>query len=240
MNNASILINELINCKNDNDAAFLQRFFKTGPGEYGEGDLFLGIRVPKTRQIVSKYQLLLTIKELDYLLNSQWHEVRLAGLIAMTKQMPKATNKLQTDLYKLYIKQIGKGINNWDLVDISCPRIVGAYLSNKNKEPLYKLASGSLWQKRVSIISTFYFISYQDNPVDTYKIAEKMVYEQHDLLQKAVGWALREMGKYDGQLLRQFLNKYASTMPRTMLRYSLEKFKPTEKQYYMNLAKKDS
>lgn len=237
MNNAENLISELLACKNDDDAAFLQRFFKTGPGEYGEGDLFLGLRVPKTRQIVAKYQNELSVNELSVLLENKWHEVRLASLIAMTKQMPKASNDLKTDLYKLYLKQIGKGINNWDLVDISCPRIVGAYLSNKDKDPLYELATGGLWQKRVSIISTFYFLSYQDNPTDTYNISEILVNEKQDLLQKAVGWALREMGKYDGQLLRQFLNKYAHNMPRTMLRYSLEKFEPSEKQFYMNFKK---
>lgn len=238
INCSNSLIKDLIAERNDDAAAFLQRFFKTGPGEYGEGDLFLGIRVPKTRQIVAKYQKDLSLKDLSVMLNNKWHEVRLASLIAMTKQYAKASDTYKKDLYDLYINNIGEGINNWDLVDISCPRIVGAFLSDKNKDPLYELAQGGLWQKRVSIISTFYFLSYQDNPVETYNLAEILVDEKPDLLQKAVGWALREMGKYDGQLLRQFLNKYASTMPRTMLRYSLEKFAPSEKYYYMNKDKK--
>ena len=151
----------------------------------------------------------------------------------MTMQYPKSNHK--KDIYDLYIKHIGVGINNWDLVDVTSPRIVGAYLSNKDKKPLYELAKGNLWQKRVSIISTFYFLSYNDNPIDTYQLAEILVNEQHDLLQKAVGWALREMGKRDGTLLRQFLDKHAATMPRTALRYSLEKLSQTEKNYYMGL-----
>jgi len=226
------LVTELITNANQADAVFLQRFFKTGPGEYGEGDKFLGLRVPLTRAITKKYYKELSISDLDTMLQNKWHEVRLAALVAMTLQYPKSSNK--ESIYNLYLKHIGSGINNWDLVDVSCPRIVGAYLSDKDHSPLYKLADGSLWQKRVSIISTFYFLSYDDNPIDTYQLAEKLVYEQHDLLQKAVGWALREMGKRDGQLLRQFLDKYAATMPRTALRYAIEKFGDTERKKYMN------
>ena len=228
------LANELIAHANQTDAVFLQRFFKTGPGEYGEGDRFLGLRVPQTRAIAKKYYKDLSLKDLDWLLNNKWHEVRLAALVAIVLQYPKSSN--QKELYELYLSQIGKGINNWDLVDVSCPRIVGAYLSDKDKAPLYELAQGGLWQKRVSIISTFYFLSYQQNPIDTYQLAEILVSEQHDLLQKAVGWALREMGKLDGALLRQFLDKHAATMPRTMLRYSLEKFQDAERKDYMNRA----
>lgn len=233
MSTAKDIITELEAAGNTGDAIFLQRFFKTGPGEYGEGDRFLGIRVPKTRQIAAKYQKDLGIDDIEKLLANKWHEVRQAALFIMVGQYKKADTKYQSQLYDLYLKQIGKGINNWDLVDVTCPRIVGAYLSGKSHDRLYELAKGSLWQKRVSIISTFYFLSYDDNPIDTYNLAEVLVCEQHDLLQKAVGWALREMGKRDGQLLRQFLDKYAATMPRTALRYSLEKMATAEKQYYM-------
>lgn len=232
----SELVAELIAAGNQSDAVFLQRFFKTGPGEYGEGDRFLGLRVPQTRAIVKKYQADLSLQDFDTLLKNKWHEVRLAALIGMVNIYKKAPN--QKTLYDLYISHIDKGINNWDLVDVSCPSIVGAFLSDKDKTPLYELAKGGLWQKRVSIISTFYFLRYLQNPVETYKLAEILVYEQHDLLQKAVGWSLREMGKLDNQLLRQFLDVYAATMPRIALRYALEKMTDSEKHHYMALKNK--
>jgi len=236
MNKRKEFIDELVARGNQSDAVFLQRFFKTGPGEYGEGDRFLGLRVPQTRAIAKKYYNDLSLDDLEKLLGNKWHEVRQAALFVMVLQYPKSQHK--KELYNLYISQIGKGINNWDLVDVTCPRIVGAYLSDKDKSPLYELAKGDLWQKRVSIISTFYFLSYQQNPIDTYRLAEILVYEQHDLLQKAVGWSLREVGKLDGQLLRQFLDKYAATMPRTALRYALEKMPDSDKKHYMSLKTK--
>lgn len=227
------LVAELIAAGNQSDAVFLQRFFKTGPGEYGEGDRFLGLRVPQTRSVVKKYQADLSLQDFDMLLKNKWHEVRLAALIAMVNAYKKSPN--QKALYDLYISHIGKGINNWDLVDVSCPSIVGAFLSDKDTAPLYDLAQGGLWQKRVAIISTFYFLRYQSNPIETYKLAETLVYEKHDLLQKAVGWSLREMGKLDSGLLHQFLDKYAATMPRTALRYALEKMTDSDKKHYMSL-----
>jgi 3-methyladenine DNA glycosylase AlkD len=233
-NKRAELVKELENAANQADAVFLQHFFKTGPGEYGEGDRFLGIRVPKTRQIASYYQKELNISDLEELLSNKWHEIRLVALIIMVNRFKKSDLNVQTELYNLYLKHIGIGINNWDLVDISCPNIVGAYLFDKDREPLYKLAKGNLWQKRVSIISSFYFIR-QGDPIETYNLAETLIYEKHDLLQKAVGWALREMGKTDGHLLKQFLDKYAPTMPRTALRYSLEKMDQNEKAKYMGL-----
>lgn len=228
---AKSLIDELLASGNQTDAIFLQRLFKTGIGEYGEGDRFLGIRVPLTRRIVKQHYKELTLIDLDEMLKNKWHEVRQAAAIAMTMQYPKSKDKIA--LYYLYIHHIGKGINNWDLVDVTCPHIVGAYLYNTDRSPLYELAKGGLWQKRVAIISTFYFLR-EGELIDTYQIAEILVYEQHDLLQKAVGWALREMGKKDGVLLRQFLDKYAATMPRTALRYALEKFDDAERHKYMN------
>ncbi len=231
---AKDLINELVTLKNPEVAVHAQRFFKTGKGEYGEGDLFLGLRVPQVREITKKYYLELSIRDIETLLESKWHEVRLSAVIVMTAQYNKADKVLRKKLYKLYIKYIGKGINNWDIIDISCPHIVGAYLFDKDREPLYKLSKQGLWHKRVSIISTFYFLR-QKEPFETYKLAEILVDEQHDLLQKAVGWSIREMGKVDGQLLRQFLDKHAATMPRIALRYSLEKLTITEKNHYMNL-----
>lgn len=233
---AKQLIADIKAAQNPESGIFLQRFFKTGVGEYGEGDLFLGLRVPTTRAIVKKFYIELSIADLDMLLNSKWHEIRLAAVVAMTLQFVRANQVYQKQLYELYMKQIGKGINNWDIIDVSCPRIVGAYLLDKDPSPLFELAKGGLWQKRVSIISTFWHLKYSD-PILTYNLAEVLVYEREDLLQKAVGWSLREMGKKDGQLLRQFLDKYAATMPRTALRYSLEKFSQTERNHYMKLAK---
>lgn len=228
------LQSELIDRKNPEDAAFLQRFFKTGPGEYGEGDLFLGLRVPTVRALTKQFSKELTMHDIQALLNSKWHEVRLSGVVAMTYQYPKADTVTKNALYDLYINNIGSGINNWDLIDVSCPHIIGAYLCDKSRADLYKLANGGLWQKRASIISTFYFLRRGDI-TDTLLLAELLVHEQHDLLQKAVGWALREMGKVDDTVLYEFLDKHAAAMPRTMLRYSLEKLPKEQKQHYMRL-----
>lgn len=226
------LVAELKAGSDQADAVFLQRFFKTGPGEYGEGDSFLGVRSPVVRAAVKKYHKELSLADIQGLLDNKWHEVRIAAVVAMNLQYPKSMQK--TELYNLYMRNVGKGINNWDLIDISCPHIVGAYLYDKDRTPLYELAKGGLWQKRTAIISTFYFLR-ENEPIDTYQLAEILVYERHDLLQKAVGWALREMGKRDGALLRQFLDKYAATMPRTALRYSLEKLPQTDRIYYMHI-----
>lgn len=227
------LQSELIAHKNLHDAAFLQRFFKTGPGEYGEGDSFLGLRVPLVRAKTKEYYKILSHSDIQSLLKSPWHEVRLSGVIAMTYQYPKGDIASKDALYRLYIHNIGTGINNWDLIDVSCPHIIGAHIYQKNRSDLFTLAKGGLWQKRTSIISTFYFLRRGDI-ADTFKLAELLVNEQHDLLQKAVGWALREMGKVDSGALYSFLDTYAATMPRTMLRYSLERLPKDRKMYYMH------
>jgi 3-methyladenine DNA glycosylase AlkD len=227
---------ELVALKNVDDAMFLQRFFKTGPGEYGEGDQFLGLRVPQVRKIAKEYYKTASLIDVNTLLQNQWHEVRLCGAIIFTLQYPKANNKDKDAIYNTYISQIGKGINSWDLVDVTCPRIVGAHLYDKDRTKLYELATGGLWHKRVSIISTFYFLREGDI-TDTLQLAELLVHETHDLLQKAVGWALREMGKVDDTVLYSFLDTHAATMPRTMLRYSLEKLPKNKKDYYMALGK---
>jgi 3-methyladenine DNA glycosylase AlkD len=230
------ITSELVLKKNIDDAMFLQRFFKTGPGEYGEGDLFLGLRVPQVRAVAKEYYKIAALTDIDILLQNKWHEVRLCGAIILTLQYPKANTNDKVAIYELYISHIGRGINNWDLVDVTCPRIVGAHLYTKDRTRLYDLAKGGLWQKRVSIISTFYFLREGDI-IDTLQLAEILVSEKHDLLQKAVGWALREMGKVDDTVLYSFLDKHASTMPRTMLRYSLEKIPTYKKEFYMALGK---
>lgn len=228
---------ELLKSADPGDAEFLQRFFKTGPGEYGEGDKFLGVRMPVQRKIAKKYAKDITLKELEELLQSEYHEVRMAALLTMLYKFKKADEAKKADIFYIYIKQAGMAINNWDLVDVTAPHIVGGFLIDKDRKVLYKLAKGDLWQKRISIISTFWFIKYGEYE-DAINLAEILVYEDHDLLHKAVGWVMREIGKHDDTLLYDFLDKYAATMPRTALRYALEKTPTTKKQHYMNLKHK--
>jgi 3-methyladenine DNA glycosylase AlkD len=208
-------------------------FFKTGRGEYGEGDQFLGITVPQTRLFAKKHCSALSLKEIEELLSSPWHEERLLALILLTTQYKKSDEPTRTKIYKLYLKHIGKGINNWDLVDTSAAYIVGMHLENKNRNDLYTLAaSKNLWKKRVAIIATFYFIRQSDF-IDTLKLCELFLSEKHDLMHKACGWMLREVGKKDVETLRTFLKKHAQKMPRTMLRYAIERLSIQEKTLWM-------
>jgi 3-methyladenine DNA glycosylase AlkD len=235
----SKIINEIEKLASADDAVFLQRFFKTGPGEYGEGDSFLGVRNPQTRTIAKKYYKYISNQQLKLLLSSKWHEVRLCALVMMNYLMAsKATEQTRKkQIYDLYVSQITSSINNWDLVDISAPHVVGEYLiNNKDRTTLLTLAEGDLWQKRVAIISTFAFIRKNDFEYATL-LCKKLMYEKHDLMQKAVGWTMREIGKKDKSILLNLLDIHASTMPRTALRYSIEKLSPDEKSYYMNRAK---
>ena len=217
-------------------AILLQRFFKTGKGEYGEGDVFLGITVPKQRQIAKKYALL-SITDLQTLLNSKIHEERLTALLILVSQYKKADKnkdeKQKEIIFNFYLKNT-KNINNWDLVDLTAPNIVGNYLLDKDKSILYKLAiSDNFWERMISIISTFAFIrnSYFK---DAIKLSEILLKDKHDLIHKAVGWALREIGKKDLNSLIAFLDKHYKSMPRTMLRYSIEKLSETQRKYYLN------
>lgn len=229
--NAQEIISELATHAKSNDAVFLQRFFKTGPGQYGDGDKFLGLRVPVTRAVCKQYKDL-PLPEIQKLLNSPSHEHRLAALIIMTEQAKKAAPEYQKQLYDFYLKNT-KHINNWDLVDISCPAIVGAYLVGKPKEPLYKLAnSKDLWEKRIAMVSTLQLIR-AGQLGDTFKIAEILLNDKHDLIHKAVGWMLRCAGDVDRAELLKFLDKHAHEMPRTALRYALEHLTPTQKEHYM-------
>lgn len=217
-------------------AILLQRFFKTGKGEYGEGDVFLGITVPKQRQIAKKYALL-SITDLQTLLNSKIHEERLTALLILVSQYKKADKnkdeKQKEIIFNFYLKNT-KNINNWDLVDLTAPNIVGNYLLDKDKSILYKLAiSDNFWERRISIISTFAFIRNSDFK-DAIKLSEILLKDKHDLIHKAVGWALREIGKKDLNSLIAFLDKNYKSMPRTMLRYSIEKLSETQRKYYLN------
>lgn len=217
-------------------ANILQRFFKTAQGEYGEGDHFIGVTVPEIRVLVKKYQDL-SLTETEKLLHSTIHEERLGALLILVSQYKRADSKKQKIIFDLYLKNY-QYINNWDLVDSSAHHIVGAYLFDKPKDILYKLAkSKNLWQRRIAMIATFYDI-YQGRSEETIKIAKILLYDQHDLIHKAVGWMLREMGKrVDEKILLKFLDQYSSVMPRTMLRYAIERLAEPKRQYYLKKKK---
>lgn len=211
-------------------AAHSQRFFKTGKGEYGEGDRFIGIRVPVLRKLATRFKHLPQNEALD-LLTSTIHEERLLGLIIMVEQYNKADNKQRNDLFQLYIDNT-RFINNWDLVDTSVHHIVGQHLEGHNKTLLYEWAeSNSVWERRMAVMATFYFIRKGEFS-ETINIAQKLMNDSHDLIHKAVGWMLREVGNRDRHCEESFLIKHYRSMPRTMLRYAIEKFdEPTRKKY---------
>lgn len=229
----SQLIDELQKESDPEKAKNLSWFFKTGKGQYGEGDVFLGITVPRLREISKKYQNL-DLKELQKLLESKIHEHRLSALMILRfKYENKNTNeKLKKEIVHFYLLNTKK-INNWDLVDLSCHYILGNYLLDKDRDILYKLArSTNLWEKRIAIISTFEFM--RNNQFDdSLKICEILLNDKHDLIHKAVGWALREIGKKDKQKEINFLDKHYKAMPRTMLRYAIEKFTDSERKHYL-------
>jgi len=203
-------------------AAGLRRFFKTAPGQYGHGDIFLGIRVPQLRALLPAYQTM-ELAELARLLASPLHEARLLALLLLVRRFAAATAAAQRDLYHFYFGHIGH-INNWDLVDASAPPLVGGYLSGRSRRPLYRLAvSASLWERRIAIVATLHFIRNHDFD-DTLRIAEQLLDDREDLLHKACGWMLREVGKRDLAVAEGFILRHGRRMPRTMLRYLLECF----------------
>ncbi len=227
-------------------ANILQRFFKTGKDQYGEGDIFLGIVVPNTRKVARKFTGL-SLGEIKKLLYSKIHEERLCALLILVDKFTIVNLREQKKIFDFYIKN-AKQVNNWDLVDLSAPKIVGDYLLNKPKNPirtnaasttsngtgiLYKLAkSKNLWEKRISIISTLTFIK-NGKYKDTLKIAEILMLDKHDLIHKAVGWMLREVGKKSLKDEELFLKKYYKKMPRTMLRYAIERFSEDKRLQYL-------
>lgn len=218
--------------KNLKRAKINARFFKTKKGEYGEGDKFLGITVPQTR-LIAKEGNNLTLKDVELLLSSSWHEERLLAAILLVNRYKKVPDAEKEQIYRLYLKNISTGLNNWDLVDTSAAYIVGPHLEKTSREDLYRLAkSKNLWEKRVAIIATHYFIR-QNNFTDTLALCEIFLSEKHDLMHKACGWMLREIGKKDLNTLRNFLKQHASVMPRTMLRYSIEHMNSGEKSLWM-------
>ena len=207
------------------------KFFKAGKGEYGEGDRFLGVTVPNIRAI-AKLHKDISIEEIRELIQSEWHEVRLCALIIMVEKSKKKDEALRKELFNLYLSQT-KRINNWDLVDLSCRFIIGEYLLDKSRDILYHLAqSPLLWDNRIAIVSTYAFIR-KGQLEDTYALSDLMMQHPHDLMHKAIGWMLREAGKRDSERLYDYVMSHRADMPRTMLRYVIEKFSPKERSILM-------
>ena len=228
----------------------LAQFFKTGKGEYGEGDIFIGVVVPKQRKIAAKFAEL-PLKEIQKLLKSKIHEERLTGLIILINRYKKVSKfksfkVLKEQIFHFYIKNISV-VNNWDLVDLSCRDIIGEHLISRPAEGearhrrprkiLYQFAkSRNVWKRRIAIVSTWAFICRNDFK-DTLRLAKVFFNDKHNLIHKAVGWMLREVGKKDERVLRQFLNKYASKMPRMTLRYAIERLAENDRKRYLHVCK---
>lgn len=216
---------------NRQKAANSKRFFKTGPGEYGEGDEFLGIPVPALRKLVPKHPEL-TIADATRLLRSSIHEERLLALFLLVRRYQKGDAQDQAQIYHHYLNHT-RHINNWDLVDASAQHIMGAFLYSRDKTPLFQLArSADLWERRIAVMATFHFIHNQEFSA-TLKIARLLLTDREDLIHKAVGWMLREVGKRNITVEEKFLKKHYQKMPRTMLRYAIEKFPPDLRQKYL-------
>lgn len=213
-------------------AKILSRFFKTGPGEYGEGDIFLGVQIPQTREVAKKYYNI-PFKDVVTLLKSKIHEERQAALLLLVHRYDIGSEIEKENVYIFYLKNT-KYINNWDLVDLSADKIIGKHLMEKPKKILYELAkSNNLWERRISIISTFHFIR-NNRFDDTLKISEILLSDKHDLIQKAVGWMLREIGKRNQETEEIFLRKHYRSMHRTTLRYAIERFPRDKQRFYLN------
>jgi 3-methyladenine DNA glycosylase AlkD len=216
---------------NQEHAKNLQWFFKTGKGEYGEGDKFLGLKVPLQRKIANQFSDI-ELSDLKQLLQSKIHEDRLISLLILVDKYQKADDNEKEKVYKFYL-QNRQHINNWDLVDLSAPKIVGRHLLDRKKEILYKYArSNKLWEKRIAILSTATFIKNEEFTT-TLELSDILLYDDHDLIHKAVGWMLREVGKLNMKVLENYLKPRYNNMPRTMLRYAIEKFPEQKRKMYL-------
>jgi 3-methyladenine DNA glycosylase AlkD len=223
---------ELKSIAEPDKVAILQRFFKTGPGHYGEGDIFIGVTVPQSRKIAKKFSQL-PLEEVNILLYSRIHEERLVALLILVWRYSTSSNREKEAIVKFYLDHI-KQVNNWDLVDLSAPNILGAHLlvDNRDRTLLYRLVrSENIWERRIAIVATHYFIR-KGYFSDTLKIAEMLLQDRHDLIHKAAGWMLREVGKRDAVTEEAFLEKHCSVMPRTMLRYAIERLPESKKRRY--------
>ena len=232
MNESAASLRSRIEAMGSPEKALAQsRFFKTGEGEYAQDDCFWGVTVPQVRS-VAKACKEVPLSVVEELLKDPVHECRLLALLICVARFPKADEALRTQIYRLYLNHT-RYINNWDLVDLSAYQIVGEYLRDKSREPLRRLASSSLlWEQRIAVVATWRYIR-EGNFDDTLRIADILLQHPHDLIQKAVGWMLREVGKRDKACLVDFLSVRYKQMPRTMLRYAIEKFPPAEKALYM-------
>ncbi len=234
---AKEFIERLKALQSDVELKKIQRYFKSGDGEYGAGDKFMGVKMGSLFVLAKEFAGM-PVKELEKLLESPIHEVRAGAISIMDKE--SRNKKIDTcrleEMYKLYLRRHDR-VNNWDLVDLGCLYMTGCYLFNRSHSILYKLArSKNIWERRTAILSTCYFIR-QGDVDDTFKIAELLVKDKEDLIHKATGWMLRFAGDKDKQKLKSFLDKYAATMPRTLLRYSIEKLDKKQREYYMNMKK---
>ncbi len=225
------IVDHLLGLAHPDIAQHSQRFFKTAKGEYGFGDKFLGIRVPVIRQTIKQYKTT-PLDVVERLLQSEYHEIRLFALLLLVFRFTKTEANEQDNIYQLYINNT-QYVNNWDLVDSSAHHIVGAYLEDKDRIVLDEFStSESLWERRIAIIATFYFTK-RGQFDDTLRISEKLLEDKEDLIHKAVGWMLREVGKQDLAAEVDFLKLHYKKMPRTMLRYAIEKFSKQERQRYL-------
>ncbi len=234
------LMNAIVALRDEAQAAHLSRFFKTGQGEYGEGDRFLGIKVPVTRSVVKEHWKECGWDDLEECLASEWHEVRLAGLLALVQRFhhakkDPAEQQRCVDFYLAHLP----AVNNWDLVDLSCYEILGTWYLTHDAAPLYTLAreGRTIWEQRIGMVSTMMFLRH-GRLDDTYAIADILLHHQHDLIHKAVGWLLREAGKRDKNRLRRYLASRIQSMPRTTLRYAIERFSPAERAAFLATPQK--
>ncbi|SKC49014.1 DNA alkylation repair enzyme [Bacteroidales bacterium WCE2004] len=232
----NVLLSNMLSHADPSQAPGLARFFKTGPGQYGEGDKFLGIKVPVTREVVRRCWREVGFAELEECLASEYHEVRLAGLLALVQVFAhaKKDQALRRRCVDFYLSHTGR-INNWDLVDLSCYPLLGEWLLDKDRTLLYDLARNgkTLWEQRIGIVSTMTLVRH-GQLADTFAIADILLHHPHDLIHKAVGWLLREAGKRDKAALVAFLAPRYRSMPRTMLRYAIEKFPEAERKSYLD------
>jgi len=230
-------VERLFDARSDVELEKIQRYFKTGPGEYGEGDQFIGVRMGALFDL-SKEFIDMAPAEIEKLLESPFHEVRAGGLSIMRQQAARkrTPDSRRKELFDLYLRRTDR-INNWDLVDVSCMHVLGSYLIDKPRDVLYELAqSANIWERRTAVVTTLWFVRKGETN-DAFAISELLLGDSHDLIHKAVGWALRSAGDIDRPRLLAFLDQHAATMPRTALRYAMEKFDKPLRDHYLGLKK---
>lgn len=231
MSNATAALRALHRHADAERAAGSARYFRTGVGEYGHGDRFLGLNAARIHGLAREFRRL-PLREADKLLASEWHEARLLGALILANASTRAEPRERAAIYRLYLRRT-KRINNWDIVDLSAPHIVGLYLLDRPRAVLYDLAtSKNVWERRIAVVATHQFIRHDDFG-DTLRLARLLRHDPHDLIHKAVGWMLREVGKRDEKTLLRFLDRHAGALPRTTLRYSLERLSPARRTRYM-------